>query len=387
MNLKTADLKNKRVILRAEFNVPTDKQGNISEDTRIIKTLPTIKYILENGAKQLIIITHFGRPKGKFDEKYKVDKIAKRLEELLGEKVVKIDEVCPNEVNENTKIVMLENLRFTTEEESNDENFAKSLAKLADIYVNDAFGVCHRSHASVDAITKFLPSFAGLLLQKEIDTLNEILKSHDKPLTLIVGGAKIDTKIGVLKNFVNKADFVLVGGGIANTFLFSEGFDIGNSLCEKDKLSTAQEIMLDFEAHDEKFNLPTDVITASEIKEDAETLDLPVEDVEGDMRILDIGKETIFKYLHIINKSKMIIWNGPLGLFEYKPFEKGTKLIAEALSVAKGKVIIGGGETIEALKKFGISEDRFYHVSTGGGAMLEYLEGKELPGIKALQQK
>ncbi|OGJ44768.1 phosphoglycerate kinase [Candidatus Peregrinibacteria bacterium RIFOXYA12_FULL_33_12] len=384
MNLKSVNLKNKRVWLRVDFNVPVDSQGLISDNTRIMSALPTIKYLLKKGAKQIILATHFGRPKGQIIDDLRVGFIAKYLEKILKETIWQSKEVAPKEIPNSAKIAMLENVRFDPGEEKNDEKLAKAWAKLADIYVNDAFGCSHRAHASIVGIAKLLPSYAGLLLQREIEVLTEVLDHPQKPLTLIIGGAKIDTKIGVLKEFIHKADNILVGGGIANTFLFAQGFDIGKSLYQEDKLETAQEIMLSAEVYKDKFVIPSDAVVASEMNDKALTLNLPVEDVEGDMKILDIGKTTLMKYLYVINKSAMIIWNGPLGLFECECFAKGTKKIAEALAIAKGKVIIGGGETIDALKRFKIDEKKFYHVSTGGGAMLEFLEGRELPGVKAL---
>jgi len=386
MNLNTANLASKKVLLRVDFNTPLQDNGEIEDDSRIVKTIPTIKFLLEKGAKQIIIITHLGRPKGEIIEKLKTDVLAKKLEKLLKESVIKINEITPKSVPEKAKIIMLENLRFDPREKKNDDKMARELAKLADIYVNDAFGASHREHTSIVAITKHLPSYAGLLLQKEIDVLSEVLKNPKKPLTVILGGAKIDTKIGIIKNFLNKADNILVGGGIANTFLYAQGYDIGQSLYEKDKKEIAQEIMMTAEIEHEKFVIPKDVIVASEAKENAVTLDIPIEDLELDMKIFDIGKETLGKFLYIIKNSGMIIWNGPVGLFECKAFERGTKAIAEMLSISKAKTILGGGDTISALKKFKISEDKFDHVSTGGGAMLEFLEGKELPGIIALEK-
>ncbi|OGJ50581.1 phosphoglycerate kinase, partial [Candidatus Peregrinibacteria bacterium RIFOXYB2_FULL_32_7] len=296
MNLNTANLASKKVLLRVDFNTPLQDNGEIEDDSRIVKTIPTIKFLLEKGAKQIIIITHLGRPKGEIIEKLKTDVLAKKLEKLLKESVIKINEITPKSVPEKAKIIMLENLRFDPREKKNDDKMARELAKLADIYVNDAFGASHREHTSIVAITKHLPSYAGLLLQKEIDVLSEVLKNPKKPLTVILGGAKIDTKIGIIKNFLNKADNILVGGGIANTFLYAQGYDIGQSLYEKDKKEIAQEIMMTAEIEHEKFVIPKDVIVASEAKENAVTLDIPIEDLELDMKIFDIGKETLGKF-------------------------------------------------------------------------------------------
>ncbi len=385
------NLKNKRVLLRVDFNV-TMKDGQIDDDTRIVQTLPTIKHLTKKGAK-IIIVSHLGRPKGK-DKSLSLDPIAKHLSKLIKKPVLKLDDCVGSEVAKAVRvmkpgeIIMLENIRFYPEEEKNDKNFAKKLASLADIFVADSFGTAHRAHASTYGVAKYLPAYAGLLIQKEIKVLGPLLAKCPHPMTLIVGGSKIDTKIGLIKNFITKADYFLIGGGLANTFLAAEGFDIGKSLYEADKIEVAQETMLEAETFKENFVLPEDAVVADEIQEKASTLDLPVEDVLGDMKILDIGKKTIRKFIHIIEKSKIVVWNGPVGLFEMKPFARGTRMIAKALANAKGvKTIIGGGDTIDAIKHLGLTEKDFTHVSTGGGAMLEFLEGEMLPGIEILLDK
>lgn len=395
MKLKTLKdlppLKGKRVILRVDFNVPF-KGKEIEDDTRMKAALPTIKLLLRKKAK-LIIITHLGRPKG-LDETLKVDFIAKHLGKLLKKKVAKVDGCVGMDVMEKISkmkpgsTLMLENIRFQPGEERCDPHFIRSLASLADVYVNDAFGVSHRRHASTAGVADLLPSYAGFLLEKEIQQLSPLLEKPRKPFTLIMGGAKIADKIGLMKHFFHKANYILVGGGLANTFLAAEGFDVGQSFFEADKLEVAREIMLMAEKYRDKFVVPEDAIVADEVTAYAKTLDLPIEDIEGSMKILDIGSKTRKKYISIIKRSKTVVWNGPMGVFEYEPFSGGTKALAETLAKRnrKAKIYLGGGDTIDALQKCEIPHKKFTHVSTGGGAMLEFLEGKELPGIKVLMK-
>ena len=385
------NLKNKRVLLRVDFNV-TMKDGNIEDDTRIVQTLPTIKHLIKSGAKT-IIVSHLGRPKGK-DKSLSLNPIAKHLSKLIKKPVFKLDDCIGATVKKAVKemksgeIIMLENIRFYPEEEKCSTTFSKNLASLAEVFVADSFGTAHRAHASTYGVAKYLPAYAGFLIQKEVETLGQLLEKCPHPMTLIVGGAKIDTKIGLIKNFVTKADYFLIGGGLANTFLAAEGYDVGKSLYEADKIEVAQETMLKAESFKENFILPEDAVVADEISEKAPTLDLPINDIEGEMKILDIGRKTIRNFIHIIEKSKIVVWNGPVGLFEMKPFGRGTRMLAKALANAKGvKTIIGGGDTIDAIKHFGYDEKNFTHVSTGGGAMLEFLEGEMLPGIEILLDK
>ncbi len=389
--LEKARVKNKCVLLRVDFNV-SFKGRKIEDDSRMVKTLPTIKYLIKQGAK-IIIISHLGRPKGKKLKALRMNAVARHLGNLLKKPVKKMDKCIGPAVERRIAsmdpgdIVFLENIRFYKEEDTNDGRFAKKLAALADIYVNDAFSVCHRAHASIVGISKYLPSYAGFLLEKEIETLSALLEKDLRPMTLIIGGAKIDSKIGVMSNFLAKADTFLIGGGLANTFLAAAGFDVGKSLYEQDKIEIAQKIMLEAETLGKKFVLPEDVVVADEISEHGEIADIPVEDVGGEMMILDIGKRTMARFIEEIRKSKVIVWNGPLGLFEKKPFNKGTAAIARTIAHEKKKgikTIIGGGDTIDAIHQFGLDEDQFTHVSTGGGAMLEFLEGSMLPGIEVL---
>lgn len=393
MNINTLkdikELKGKKVLLRTDFNVPM-QNGNIEDDTRITEALPTIKHLIEQGAK-IIIITHLGRPDGEIVEELRVDEIGVRLGELLNINVKKSnDSIGPDAKEliaamEDGEIVLLENIRFHKEEEENDDEFSKKLASMGEIFVNDAFGTAHRAHCSTTGIAKLLPSFAGLLMEKEINALSSV-KDAKRPLTMIFGGAKIDTKIGIIKHFISKADYFLMGGGIANTFLSAAGYNVANSLFEKDKEQIAREIMLECEKNEEKFILPKDVIVASEISEDAETLDIPIQDVIGDMKILDIGKHSIDRYIEVINKSETIIWNGPIGLYEMKPFREGTRAIAEAIAQSNATSILGGGDTADAISKIGIDKDKFTHISTGGGAAIEFLSGETLPAVEYLKK-
>jgi len=389
--LKTAakeiKLQDKTVLLRVDYNVPVDN-GRVSDDTRITESLPTIEFLLKKGAK-IIILTHLGRPKG-VDENLRLNPIADHLSKLLKKPVIKVDSCIGPAVEtaidalHKGDILILENTRFHKEEEENDPEFAKKLAGYADLYVSDAFGTVHRAHASTEGVAHYLPSFAGFLIEKEIKNLEPLLKKPKKPFVLVIGGAKIDTKIGILENFIHKADSILIGGGLANTFLAAKGFDVGASLCEKDKIETAQKIMLEAEKTKCNLMLPEDVIVADQISNNAAIADAEITGVEGDMQILDIGKRSVVKFIEILNKAKTVIWNGPVGLYEKKAFERGTKEIALCLADCKADTYLGGGDTLDAIKGLGINEKSYTHVSTGGGAMLEFLEGKELPGIKVL---
>lgn len=388
--LKDAKVKGKTVLLRVDYNVPLE-EGKIKDDTRIQESLQTVNYLLKEGAK-LIIMSHLGRPEGKVVEELRLTPVADHLSKVLGKPVIKVDSCLGDAVEKTIKsmnegdILMLENTRFHPEEKKNDKKFAKKLAGYADIYVSDAFGAVHRAHATTEGVAHHLPSYAGFLIEKEIEALSPLLKKPEHPVVLLLGGAKIDTKIGVIKNYLDKADTILLGGGLANTFVYARGFNIGNSLCEKDKMEIAQEIMLEAEKQDCELISPGGAIVADEIGDNVITADMEITGVEGNMQMLDIGVKTMKKYISILEEAKTIIWNGPVGLFEKKPFERGTREIAKALTKVKGKTYLGGGDTLEALKSFEISKDKFTHVSTGGGAMLEFLEGKDLPGIKVLQK-
>ncbi len=390
MKLKTVkdipEIKGKKILLRVDFNVPLDDDLNITDDTRITEALPTIKELNEKGAK-LIIMSHLGRPKGEIVEKLRLTPITKHLEKLLEKTVLKIDDINSDKIKEmnDGDIIMLENIRFHKEEKECEENFCKELASLGEIFVNDAFGTAHRKHASTAGLAEHLPAYAGLLMEKEINALSPIINEEPiRPLTMIFGGAKIDTKIGVINNFLDKADYFLIGGALANTFLVAAGYNVADSLYEEDKVELAREIMMEAEKKHRKFILPKDAVVASEVSEEAEKLDIPIQDIEGDMKILDLGKWSAEEFCNIIKESGTIIWNGPLGLTEFKNFQKGTKIIADCLAEHNCNSIIGGGDTADAIKRFQIDKEKFTHISTGGGACIEFLSGKELPGIKAL---
>ncbi|MBI5754765.1 phosphoglycerate kinase [Candidatus Peregrinibacteria bacterium] len=390
--LKDASVSGKRVLLRVDYNVPhCPETRNITDSARIHASIPTIAYLLDHGAK-VIVLSHLGRPKGKIKSHLRLEKVAKELEKILKKPVKKLDDCIGPEVEKKVKsmkrgdILVLENVRFYPEEEANHPEFVKKLARLGDIFVSDSFGTVHREHASTAGISKYLPSYAGLLLEKEMKALSPLLGNPERPFLLVVGGAKIDTKIGILKSFLHKVDAFLIGGGLANTFLAAQGFNIGASLCQKDKIDMAREMMLEANKAGEKIILPTDVVVTDVIASNSKTLDMPIEDVEGALKIVDIGKITARRYRHLIEKSKTVVWNGPMGLYEYAPFQNGTREVASAIRDTKGITIAGGGDTLDALKRFNIPENSITHISTGGGAMLEFLEGKTLPGIEVLKK-
>lgn len=396
MEIKTLndlkEIKGKKILLRVDFNVPLKENGEIQDDTRIKESLKTINFLKNKGAK-LIIMSHLGRPDGEIKDEFRLTRIAKYLSKLIKTPVKKTENVLDDDVKKEVEkmkdgeVLMLENMRFRKEEEECEASFTKELASLGEIFVNDAFGTAHRRHASTAGLADYLPAYGGFLMEKEIKHLSPILEEEPiRPLTMIFGGAKIDTKIGVIKNFIDKADYFLIGGAIANTFLVAAGYNVGNSLYEKDKIKIAQEIMLESEKHRERFLLPHDIVVANEISDTAETADLPIEDVLGDMRILDVGKWTAEKFANIIEKSGTVIWNGPIGFCEYKPFQEGTRVIAKALAEHNCISIIGGGDTADALKRLNIPVEKFTHVSTGGGACLEFLSGEKLPGIEVLRK-
>ncbi|MFT7184098.1 MAG: phosphoglycerate kinase [Oceanicoccus sp.] len=392
MQLKTIqdlDLKGKRVLIRADLNVPL-KNGQVQDDTRIQALIPTLKLCVDKGAK-VILMTHLGRPKGAVVDSLKTDVLLEGLEELSGKKISKVDGCVEDFVSiavdslEEGEVLLLENTRFYPEEKYNDSEFSKKLAGLADLYINDAFGAAHRAHASTQGVTEYLPSYAGLLMAREVEVLSQVLGSPKGPVCLLVGGAKIDTKIGVLQHFLKVADYFLIGGALANTFLAAEGFDVGSSLYQEDKIQVARDFLLSAESKREFVYLPVDVIVADEISNDAEALDIKPEGVEGSMKILDLGSLTIETFKKCIAEAGTIIWNGPMGLYEFAPFEAGTREIVKAIVESNADSIVGGGDSIDAIKKYGYGQKDFTHISTGGGAMLEFLEGKKLPALVALK--
>ncbi len=389
--IKDIDLKDKRVLMRVDFNVPLDDKLNITDDIRIRSALPTIKYAIERKAK-VILMSHLGRPDGKVVESMRLTPVAKRLEELLGTKVTKTDDCIGHDVRNTVAsmrpgdVVLLENLRFHAEEEKNDPDFAKDLASLGDVFVNDAFGTAHRAHASTEGVTKYLPSVAGFLLEKEIQYLGQTVDNPKKPFVAILGGAKVKDKIKVIDNLLNKVDALIIGGGMAYTFLKAKGNTIGTSKLDKDGFDTAK-LALDKAAKKNiPILLPIDHVIGDKFDANANTKVVGVDIPDGWMG-LDIGPLTIKLFEDQLKDAKTIIWNGPMGVFEMDKFAKGTKDIAMFLANLKGATtIIGGGDTAAAMLKFKV-EDKMTHISTGGGASLEYLEGRGLPGIDALQDK
>lgn len=373
--IKDMDFDNKSVLVRVDFNVPQDADGNITSDTRIKESLPTIKYILEHNCKQVILMSHLGKPDGKVVDKLKMDKIAERLEKLLGITVVKLDD-CIDIDPKDAKVVMLENLRFHPEEEKNDEAFAKRLAALADVYVNDAFGTMHRAHASTVAVTKFLPGCIGFLVEKELKYLD--LTNLERPFIAILGGAKISTKFGVIKELLKKVDYLLLGGAMVFTVYKAKGHNVGKSLYEEQFLAEAKMLL-----NNEKIILPDDIVVAKTIDAASDTMVVPEFDMPEGWIGLDIGHESTQLFKDYINRSKTVFWNGPLGYFEIPKFAESTNQIAEYLANSGKKVIIGGGDTEDAILPW---KDKFTHVSTGGGASLEFISGKELPAIRALKE-
>jgi len=397
--LKEAKLKGKKVLLRAGFDVPV-KGGNVTDSSRIEAVLPTMKFILKQGAA-LILMAHQGRPKGERVPEMSQKPLVPVLEKLLKVKIQFADSCRGPEVQKMAaglkagEVLLLENLRYEKAENSKEPKerdvFAKELAALAEVYVNDAFPNCHRDHASMTSVPKFLPSFMGLQLEQEVKNLSKVVEDPRRPLTLIVSGAKMETKVPVIEYFLNKGDDVLLGGCIANTFIAARGFEVGASKYEEEQVEKAQEIMLEAEKVDlADVHVPRDVVVATEATEKATKLDLPLENILGDMMILDVGKVTVERYKKIIEKSGTIIWNGPLGLYELNHFSHGTKRLAEAIreATAKGAIsIIGGGDTIDFHTKYQYPMDGYTFVSTGGGAMLDFISGKELPALKALAKK
>jgi phosphoglycerate kinase len=389
--LDQLDLTGKRVFIRVDFNVPLDDQGNVTDDTRIEAALPTIRFAKEKGGK-VILASHLGRPKGKRVPEMSLAPVAKRLSELLGCPVETVDDCIGPQVEAAVgsmaggDVLLLENLRYHKEETDNDPSFARSLAALADVYVNDAFGAAHRAHASTCGMVEFVKeASAGFLMKKEIEYLEEALKDPARPFLAILGGAKVSDKIGVARNLLPKVDGLIIGGGMANTFLWAAGKSVGASRVEEDKRGDAVAVWEEAERASVEVLLPEDVVIAREMKPDADTRVVSVSAIPEGWLALDIGPETTRKYCDAIRQAKTIVWNGPMGVFEMPPFARGTRDVARALAEAEAVSIVGGGDSVAALEKEGLKE-RVTHVSTGGGASLEYLEGKTLPGIKILDR-
>jgi len=385
--IRDIDVKGKRVLVRVDFNVPV-KEGVVGDDTRIRAALPTLNYLLENGAA-LILCSHLGRPKGSPDPQYSLRPVADHLAGLLGKPVAFAEDCIGPKADEAVEalkpgdVLILENTRFHAGETKNDPEMAKQLASLADLYVNDAFGSAHRAHSSTEGVAKFLPAVAGFLLEKEIKYLGQAVADPEKPFVAILGGAKISDKIGVIKNLLVKADSILIGGGMANTFFKAEGYPVADSLVEDEALETAKEILAQAGA---KFRLPVDVVIADKFEADAAQKIMATGPIPDGWRILDIGPETVAHFAKIIGEAKTVVWNGPMGVFEFPAFAKGTFAIAQAAAESGAVTIVGGGESVAAVKQSGLA-DKITHISTGGGASLEMLEGLTLPGVAALQDK
>jgi 3-phosphoglycerate kinase len=382
----------KTVLARVDFNVPLDADGNITDNTRINLSLPTIDYLLKNNAK-VILMSHLGRPKDAVDEKYRLTPAAKELEKLIGKPVKKFDEIFNDEIKDYVKnvmkpgeIVMLENLRFSPGEKKNDREFSKNLASLADFYVDDAFGAAHRAHASISGVAEFLPAVSGFLLKKEVEALGALLENPARPFIAVLGGSKVSDKILVIKNLLEKVDVLILGGGMTYTFLKAMGNEIGRSICEDDQLGYALDMVELAKKNNVKLLLPVDICIAHEFAENAESKNVEINAIPSDWEGMGIGEKTTELYKTEITKARTIFWNGPMGVFEFERFAKSTKEIAMAIAGSAAITVAGGGDTLAAIKKYGLN-DRFSHISSGGGASMEFLEGKILPGFAALQDK
>ena len=389
--IKDIDLKNKKVFVRCDFNVPMDEQGNITDNIRIKSAIPTIEYLLENNCA-LILSSHLGRPKGEFKEEYSLKPVAKELSKLLNKEVIMATDVigqdAQNKAKElkNGELMLIENVRFHKEETENDLEFSKQLVLGAQVYVNDAFGSAHRAHASTQGITNYLPAVAGFLIEKELECLGNNLDNPKRPFVAILGGAKVSSKIGVIENLLEKVDTLIIGGGMAYTFFKAMGYEVGKSICELDKVDLAKELMEKAKEKGVKLVLPVDTVVGKEYEKDTESKTVKASEIPADWEGFDIGEQTVKLFAEEINKAKTVVWNGPLGLFEFPQFAKGTEEIAKILAKNDIISIVGGGDSASAVKKAGVV-DKMTHVSTGGGASLEFLEGKKLPGIESLMDK
>ena len=389
--VRDIDLKDKKVLVRCDFNVPMDENRNITDNRRIVAALPTIKYLLEQNCK-IVLCSHLGRPKGEFKKEFSLEPVAKELSKLLGKEVIIAKDVIGEDAEnkaknlKNGEILLLENVRFHREETDNDPEFAKKLASFGEIFVNDAFGTAHRAHASTEGVTKYLPAVSGFLIEKELKFLGEALENPGRPFVAILGGSKVSDKIGVIENLLEKVDTLIIGGGMAYTFFKAQGYSVGESLCEEDKCDLALELMEKAKEKNVKFLLPIDNKVGKEFKPDTESKTVKSTEIPDGWEGLDIGEETIKLYKEELKNAKTIVWNGPLGVFEFDQFAVGTNEIAKALGDIDAIKIIGGGDSAAAVEKAGLAE-KMTHISTGGGASLEFLEGKKLPGIEALLDK
>ena len=394
MNKKTVkdiDLKGKKVLVRCDFNVPMDENQKITDNTRIVAAMPTIKYLLENNCA-IILCSHLGRPKGEFKPEFSLKPVAKELANLLGKEIIMANDVIGEDAKakasklEQGQILLLENVRFHKEETDNDSAFAKELAAMAEIYVSDAFGSTHRAHASTAGVAEFLTAVSGFLIEKELQFLGNAISNPERPFVAILGGAKVSDKIGVIDSLLEKVDILMIGGGMAYTFFKAQGYEVGDSICELDKLDLAKDLMKKAKEKGVKLMLPVDTKIGKEYQPDTESKTVACTEIPQGWEGFDIGEETIKQYIEELKKAKTIVWNGPLGLFEFDQFAVGTNSIAKALAEINATTIIGGGDSSAAVKKIGL-EDKMTHISTGGGASLEFLEGKALPGIECLLNK
>ena len=389
--VKDIDLKGKKVLVRCDFNVPMDEQKNITDNTRIVAALPTIKYLLENNCA-IILCSHLGRPKGEFKPEFSLQPVAKELARLLDKEIIMAKDVIGEDATSKAadlkqgEILLLENVRFHREETDNDEEFSKKLAGLAEVYVNDAFGAAHRAHASTAGVAQFLPAVSGFLIEKELKFLGNAISNPERPFVAILGGAKVSDKIGVIDSLLEKVDTLMIGGGMAYTFFKAQGYGVGDSICELDKLDLALELMAKAKEKGVKFMLPVDTNIGKEFKPDTESKIVPWTEIPDGWEGFDIGTKTIEMFSEELKNAKTVVWNGPVGLFEFDQFAIGTSSIAKVLSEIDATTIIGGGDSAAAVKKAGL-EDKMTHISTGGGASLEFLEGKKLPGIECLLDK
>lgn len=389
--IRDIDLKGKRVLVRVDFNVPQDKTTReITDDTRLRAALPTIRHLIDQGAK-VILVSHLGRPDGQISDKLRLDPMAARLSQLLGRPVKKANDCVGPEVEEAVRnmqpgdVLLLENVRFHAEEEKNDPQFAKSLASLADIFVNDAFGTAHRAHASTAGVADYLPAVAGFLIEKEINALGGALNNPARPFAALIGGAKVSSKIKVLDNLISRVDSLLIGGAMACTFLKAQGHDMGRSLVEDDQLDFARKLMEQAKRQGIAFLLPVDAVAADRVEANAERKVVTTDKVPHDWMVLDIGPATVELFEKQLHTAKTVLWNGPMGVFELAPFAAGTRAMAALLAGLPANTIVGGGESVAAVEQLGLA-DRFTHVSTGGGASLEFIEGRTLPGVAALEE-
>ena len=389
--IKDIDLKGKKVLVRCDFNVPMNEEKEIVDNTRIVAAMPTIKYLLENDCA-IILSSHLGRPKGECKPEFSLKPVAKELSKILNKEVIMANDVIGEDATSKAanlksgEVMLLENVRFHREETDNNPEFAKKLADMAEIYVNDAFGAAHRAHASTAGVAEYLPAVSGFLIEKELRFLGNALNNPERPFVAILGGAKVSDKIGVIDSLLEKVDTLIIGGGMAYTFFKAQGYEVGNSICELDKLELAKELMKKAEEKGVKLLLPVDTKIGKEFKPDTESKTVAWTEIPAEWEGFDIGEKSIEMFSEEIRKAKTVVWNGPVGLFEFDQFAIGTSSIAKVLSEIDATTIIGGGDSAAAVKKAGL-EDKMTHISTGGGASLEFLEGKKLPGIECLQEK